>query len=56
MHDEDLHIKLIKSLTEQERKNVFARNLKISTRRNLIYLLLKHGQHKHDDHTKPDGR
>ena len=56
MHDEDLHIKLIKSLTEQKRKIVLARSLKTSTRRNLIFLLLKHGQHKHDDHTKPEGR
>ncbi len=50
------HIKLVKSLTEQKRKNVLARNLKLSTRKNLIYLFLKHGQHKEDDHTKPDGR
>ena len=57
MQDKNSYIiTLIKSLTEQKRKNVLARNLKTSTRRNLIYLLLKHGQHKHDDYTKPDGR
>ena len=56
MQNKNSYITLIKSLTEQKRKNVLARNLKTSTRRNLIYLLLKHGQHKHDDYTKPDGR
>ena len=56
MQNKDPHITLIKSLTEQKRKNLLARNLKISTRRNLIFLLLKHGQHKYDDHTKPQGR
>ena len=50
------HIKLIKSLTEQKRKNVLSRNLKTSRRRNLIFLLLRHGQHKEDDHTKPEAR
>jgi len=53
MQDKDSHLKLVKSLTEQKRKNVLARNLKTSTRRNLIFLFLKHGQHKEDDHTKP---
>ena len=56
MQDKNSHIKLVKSLTEQKRKNVLARNLKTSTRRTLIYLLLKHGQHKHDDYTKPQAR
>ena len=56
MQDKDPHLKLVKSLTEQKRKNMLARSMKTSTRRNLIYLFIKHGQHKEDDHTKPDGR
>ena len=56
MQDKNSHIKLVKSLTEQKRKNIMCRNMKHDVRRNLIYLLLKHGQHKHDDYTKPQAR
>ena len=56
MQDEDLLIKLVKSLTEQKRKNIMCRSMKISVRRKLIFLIEKLGQHKHDDHTKPDER
>jgi len=56
MQNQDPYLKIVKSLTEQKRKNVLARNLKHNVRRNLIFLFLKHGQHKHDDHIKPDAR
>ena len=57
MQDKNPHIKkLVKSLTEQKRKNIMCRNMKHDVRRNLIFLFIKHGQHKEDDHTKPEAR